>query len=172
MYSKILWSGTNNCLFSNGVWTTVSQVLWERHGIKITKEQQTYSDKCIGLSLTYTWHVMASLQNMTNRKDTHSVERIPPLRNAWSTRTYLAQYIFEISCYTSFLALSFNGEASLKKIIGSTSGSSPKLNLFFLITHPMCPPSFVRICPQLFEISCYISFLAPSLNGEESLSQF
>ena len=30
----------------------------------------------------------------------HSVERIPPPRNSWSTRTYQAQYIFEISWYT------------------------------------------------------------------------
>ena len=33
----------------------------------------------------------------------------------------------------------------------------------------MCSPSFVWICPQLFEILCSISFLAWSLNGEESL---
>ena len=30
----------------------------------------------------------------------HLEEHIPPPRNAWSTRTYRAQYIFEISCYT------------------------------------------------------------------------
>ena len=30
----------------------------------------------------------------------HSVECIPPPRNAWSTRTYRAQFIFEISFYT------------------------------------------------------------------------
>ena len=35
----------------------------------------------------------------------HLVECIPLARNAWCTRTYRAQYIFEISCYISFLAL-------------------------------------------------------------------
>ena len=56
------------------------------------------------------------------------------------------------------LALSPNGEESLKKIIGSESGFSPKLNQFFLVKDPTCPPSFVQIHPKLFEISCYISF--------------
>ena len=56
-------------------------------------------------------------------------------------------------------------------VVGSGSGSSPKSNQFVLVTHPTCPPSFVRIRPQLFEISCYISFLARSLNGEESLKK-
>ena len=32
--------------------------------------------------------------------------------------------------------------------------SSPKSNQFILITHPTCPPSFIRIRPQLFQISC------------------
>ena len=134
-------------------------------------------------------------------------------------RTYRAHYIFEISCYMSFLALSLNSESSLKKLnnyriqiriqiftkiesirpchtsnmstkfhsnpstffeiscyilvypylsmmknhfkiirSGFGFGSSPKLNQFFLVTHPMCPRSFVRIRLQLFEISCYISF--------------
>ena len=31
----------------------------------------------------------------------HSVEHIPLPRNAWSTRTYLVQHIFEILCYIS-----------------------------------------------------------------------
>ena len=42
----------------------------------------------------------------------------------------------------------------LKKIIGSGFGSSPKLNQFFLVILPKCPPSFVRNRSQLFEISC------------------
>ena len=44
----------------------------------------------------------------------------------------------------------------LKKIIRSGSGfrSSPKLKQFFLVTHPTCPPRFVWIRPQLFEICC------------------
>ena len=57
-----------------------------------------------------------------------------------------------------------------EKIIRSRS--SPRLNQFLLVTHPTCPPSFAWICPQPFEISCYISFLARSLNGEESLKKF
>ena len=32
--------------------------------------------------------------------------------------------------------------------------SSRKSNKFILVTHPTCPPNFVRICRQLFEISC------------------
>ena len=31
------------------------------------------------------------------------------------------------------------------------------------VTHPTCPPSFIRIRPQLFEISCYIS-VSPCLS--------
>ena len=31
-----------------------------------------------------------------------------------------------------------------------------ELNQFFLVTQPTCPPSFIRIRPQVFEISCYI----------------
>jgi len=37
---------------------------------------------------------------------------------------------------------------------------------------PNWSPSLVWIRPQLFEISCYITFLALSLNGEESLKNF
>ena len=47
-----------------------------------------------------------------------------------------------------------------------------KIETICRVTHRTCPPSFVRIRPQLFEISCYISFLARSLNGEESLKKF
>ena len=70
----------------------------------------------------------------------------------------------------SFLARSLNDEESLK-IIRSESGSSPKLNQFVLVTHPTCPPNFIQIHPQLFEISCYKQFLALSLNAEESLKK-
>ena len=39
------------------------------------------------------------------RQEAHSVERIPAPCNAWYIiRTYRAQYIFEISCYVSFLS--------------------------------------------------------------------
>ena len=41
----------------------------------------------------------------------------------------------------------------LKKTIISGSESSPKSNQF-IVTHRTCPPSFVRICPRCFEISC------------------
>ena len=40
------------------------------------------------------------------------------------------------------------------KILRSGSWSSPKSDQFVLVTHPTWPPSFIRICPQLFEISC------------------
>ena len=30
-----------------------------------------------------------------------------------------------------------------------------------MVTHPNCPPSFIRIRPQLFEMWCYMSFLSP-----------
>jgi len=35
------------------------------------------------------------------------------------------------------------------------SGSSPKLKWLLVVTDPTHPPSFVIICPQLFELSCY-----------------
>jgi len=59
-----------------------------------------------------------------------------------------------------------NGEKShyCKTILVSRSGfgSSPKLdedldNQFAMVTHPKCPPSFIRISPQLFEISCTLT---------------
>ena len=127
--------------------------------------------------------------------------------------------LFQISCYVSFLALSLNGEESLKKlsdllldlhqnwtnsssshtqlvhqvssesvhnvlryraiyyfipfsqwwrttkIIRSGSGfrSSPKLNQFVVVTHPACPPSFIRIRAQRFEISCF-ALVSPFLS--------
>ena len=37
------------------------------------------------------------------------------------------------------------------KILVSRSGSSPESNQFVLVTHPTCPPNFVRIHPWLFE---------------------
>ena len=40
-----------------------------------------------------------------------------------------------------------------------------------MVTHLTCPPRLIRIRPQLFKISCLISFLALSLNGEESLKK-
>ena len=39
-------------------------------------------------------------------------------------------------------------------VLGSGCGSSPKSNRFILVTHPTYPQNFIRICPQLFEISC------------------
>ena len=41
-----------------------------------------------------------------------------------------------------------------------------------MATHPTGPPSFIQIRAQLLEISCYVSFLALSLIGEESLEKF
>ena len=41
-----------------------------------------------------------------------------------------------------------------EKILVVRSGSSPKSNHFVLVTHPTCPPSFIWIHSQLFEISC------------------
>ena len=35
----------------------------------------------------------------------------------------------------------------------SGSGSSPKSNQFVRVTHTTCPPNFIRVRPQLFEIS-------------------
>ena len=55
-------------------------------------------------------------QTYKKKLEGHSVERIPPARNAWSTITYQTQYIFlNIMLYStiSFLALSPNGEESL-----------------------------------------------------------
>ena len=49
----------------------------------------------------------------------HLGEHIPPPRNAWSTTTYRVQYIFEISCYIWFLALSLKSEESLSKLNNS-----------------------------------------------------
>ena len=51
------------------------------------------------------------------------------------------------------LASSLNGEESLK-IPVVRSGSSPKSNQLVLVTHRTCPQNFIRIHPQLFEISC------------------
>ena len=57
----------------------------------------------------------SQVTNTQTKLEGHSVECIPPPRNAWSTRTYRDQYIFEISFCISFLAQSLNGEESLKK---------------------------------------------------------
>ena len=86
----------------------------------------------------------------------HLVEHIPPPHNAWSMRTYRAQYIFETSCYPvlyrfwPYLSMVKN---HLKKILvvgsRSGSGSSPKSNQFVLVTQ-----NFIRIRPQHFEIPC------------------
>ena len=56
-------------------------------------------------------------------------------------------------------------------ISGSGFRSSLKSNQLVRVAHTTYPPSFVGIHLQLFEISCYtsMSFLARSLNGEESL---
>ena len=40
------------------------------------------------------------------------------------------------------------------RVSGSRSGAEPKSHQFVLVTHPTCPPSFVRISSCLFEISC------------------
>ena len=39
-------------------------------------------------------------------------------------------------------------------VASSRSRSSPNSNQFVRVTHPTCPPNFIRIRPQLFEISC------------------
>ena len=80
---------------------------------------------------------------------------------------------WDIVLYISW-AESFNDKESLKKNyqIRIRIPIFTKMNQLFLVKHPTCPPSFVRICPQLFEISCYIWFLARSLNGEASLKKF
>ena len=43
-------------------------------------------------------HTLVRIYTLFNQEG-YSVERIPPPCNAWSTRTYRAQYIFEISCW-------------------------------------------------------------------------
>ena len=100
---------------------------------------------------------------LIHKLEGHSVEHTTPPCNAWSTITYLAQYIFEISCYISFLSPIFQGWRITLKIILVGSGSSPKSNQFVVVTHPTCLPSFIRIRPQLFEMSCYIS-VSPDLS--------
>ena len=47
-----------------------------------------------------------------------------------------------------------------------------KSNRLLLVTYPTHPSSFVITHPHLFEISCYISLLTLSLNGEASLRYF
>ena len=87
----------------------------------------------------------------------YSVERIPPPCNAWSMRTYRAQYIFEISCYIIVfgpISQWWRITLKIKKILIPRFGFSPKSNQFVVVRHPTCPPRFVRILPQLFEISC------------------
>ena len=66
--------------------------------------------------------------------------------------------LFEISCCILVYHYLSMVKNHLNEIIRSRSGlgSSPKLNHFFLVTHPLCPPTFIRICPQLFEILCHI----------------
>ena len=85
-------------------------------------------------------------------------------------RTHRDQYIVEISCYTvlyRFLPYLIMVKNHFKNqiilISQSGLGSSPKSNQFVLATHQTCPPSFVRIRPQPFEISCYIS-VSPNLS--------
>ncbi len=102
----------------------------------------------------------------------HSVERIRPPRNAWSTRTYRAQFVFEISCRAElhrFWPDLNRVKNHFQNLIILSSrpgfGSSPKSNQFVLATHPTCPPSFIWTRKQLFDISCSVSFLDRSLNG-------
>ena len=92
----------------------------------------------------------------------HLIECIPPPCNAWSTRTYRAQYIFEISCdtvlyrfwpYLSTVKNHFkkwNNSRIQILVSGFRFRSSPKSNQFIVDTHPTCPPSFVRIRPTTF----------------------
>ena len=54
---------------------------------------------------------------------------------------------------------------------GSASGPEPKSNRLVRVTYLNHPPSKIT-CPRHFEISCYTSFLALSLTGEESLKKF
>ena len=81
-----------------------------------------------------------------------------------TSATYWAEYIFKYhSLFRFWPDLSMVKNHFKDEIIlvsRSGFGSSSKLNQFFLATHPTCPSSFIRIRPQLFEISCYISFLA------------
>ena len=84
-------------------------------------------------------------------------ECIPPPCKAWSRKTYLAQYIFEISCHMSFLSPISQWWRITSKII--VVGCGPKLSLkskqFVPDTHPFCPPSFIRVRQHLFDISCW-----------------
>ena len=61
-------------------------------------------------------------ESLRKKREGHSVERIPPPRNAWSTRMYRAPiHFWNIMAYRtiSFLALCLNGEESLKKLNNS-----------------------------------------------------
>ncbi len=95
------------------------------------------------------------------KREGHSVERTPPPHNASSTRTCRVQYIFEIWWDISLLADRSMVKNHFKNqiILRCRSGvwASPKSNQFVWATHPTCPLSFVHVCPQLFEISWYIS---------------
>ena len=90
-------------------------------------------------------NVMELLQTSGHQLELHSVERITP--PGWTV------YILYP---TDRPDLQLDLNENLTGLFWSTTQ----------LTHPR---SFVIICPQLFEISCEISFLAPSFNGEESL---
>ena len=114
------------------------------------------------------------LHSLTRRA---AVEHIPPPHNAWSTRIYRAQYIFEISYYISLLALSLmmvknhfielnNSRIQIQiqiftKVQSICHGHKPNLSTKF---HPNPSTTF-------WDIVLYIGLaeILPPLNGEESL---
>ena len=72
---------------------------------------------------------------------------------------------WDILLYIVFVPIYQWWRITLKILVsGSGFGCSLKSNQFFLVIHPTCPPSVIRIRAQLFEISCYLSFWAdPSM---------
>ena len=78
----------------------------------------------------YLWHAMPDPQ-----------EHIRP-------NTFLKYHaVYRFLLYLSMVKNHF--ETQIILVSRSGFGSSPKSNQFFLVTHPTCPPSFIRIRPQL-----------------------
>ena len=122
----------------------------------------TFWDIVLYISLALSLNGEESLKKLNNPRIQIRIRIFPKIESLLPCHTPNMSTKFHRNPSTTFwdivlyisLALSLNVEESLKKIIGSGFGSSPKLNQFFLVTHPTYPQNFICIRQQLSEISC------------------
>jgi len=128
------------------------------------RRSQIRSDETMANRRTYAMNIQMNItqcgvpwpvEQNTRELEGHSVERVPLPRNTWSTRTYWAQHIFEISCYTELYRF-WPSHSMVKNHLRKFSHADPDSDLHqnrILVTSPPnLPTKFPNLSTTFWDI--------------------